>query len=115
MSIGPRLAFTRIEPLPPEAEAVLSNMLFFLSTGWHAWGFKPNLEREISLCDGRWILCCGNVLTKDEGDAAAARGLLSKGKPDRFGRPTLILGAEGETFLEKHWPKPPYETGREDK
>jgi hypothetical protein len=75
----------------PEAERVLSNMLFFLTTGgWHAWGFKA-ADADVCLCSDLWILCCGNWLTHAEGDAAIAAGLVKYGEPDRFGRKTFAI------------------------
>jgi hypothetical protein len=95
-------------------EIALSQVLFALATGWYPWGHKPVERPTLSLSGGRWIMCCGHVLSAYEVDEAIALRLLESGPHDRFDRPTLILGRDGEAWLSRHWPAPPYLTGREE-
>jgi hypothetical protein len=103
VSMADRGTIARCVKATPRLRSIFS----MLATGWLPWGFDwdhgdgfPNLP----WCPPHYIMCCGHVLTVKRAQQLVSAGLLDAGKPDRFGRPTLVITWAGRTWLEGNWP-----------
>lgn len=90
----------------------------YLVHGHTPWGVElPKFNRakgdqapRLVLCEGidegephEWIMCCGHVLSRAEGEVWLVSGVADAGRPDKWGRPTMIAGPKVKDWLHDCW------------
>lgn len=82
-------------------------MMTMLATGWLPWGieWKPPLAAKPRMpkVDGRFVMSCGYRIGGPEAKRMVAAGLVLVEKTED-GRDALVLGPNGQSWLQEYWP-----------